>query len=185
MHFLLYVCLPVEEAETSIQARRRVCRYLNENQFVRKGRFGGCCDCFCVGGRYSGMLNLLQLRHRHPKIFKRFYDQYKEISFLQEGKDLFMSFFPDYEGVIPVCRDNVPTYGHPDDAQVMNEALYAKLKGGFNEYVTYEAGTYDTTSIIFKNPNVIFTDLGENEWLDFDDAAGPGKHWVVVIDYHE
>ena len=25
----------------------------------------------------------------------------------------------------------------------------------------------------------------EDEWIDDEESAGPGKHWVVVIDYHD
>jgi len=31
---------------------------------------------------------------------------------------------------------------------------------------------------------VIFTDLGEDDWLD-ERQCGVGRHWVVVIDYHD
>ncbi len=38
----------------------------------------------------------------------------------------------------------------------MDEVLFAALKDGFDEYVT--------NAIPFEKPNVIFTDLGEDEW---------------------
>jgi hypothetical protein len=56
MHFLLYVGLPVEEARTILQAGKKVCRYLEREHFVRRGRFCGQCDYFSVGGRYSGIM---------------------------------------------------------------------------------------------------------------------------------
>jgi predicted transcriptional regulator len=78
MHFLLYVCVPVEEAKTSLQARRRACRYLKKEHFIRAGRFCGHCDYFSVGGRCSGMLTLLRLKGLHPSEFRAFLKQYRE-----------------------------------------------------------------------------------------------------------
>lgn len=177
MHFLLYVCLPVEEAKTSLQARKRVFRYLNREHFVSRGRFCGQCDWFCIGGRYSGMLNMLRLKNQHPRKFKKIEKEYDAWhGFGTQVPDLFKSCFPDYEGMIPIFRDEIDEYGYPDDAQLMDEELLAELKEGFNEYVT--------AVFAFEKPSVIFTDLGENEWNDIEGSAGPGTHWVVVIDYH-
>jgi hypothetical protein len=70
----------------------------------------------------------------------------------------------------------LPIYGYPDDAQIMDEVLFAALKHGFDEYVT--------SAIPFEKPNVIFTDLGENEW-PLERASVVGRFWAVVIDYHD
>lgn len=176
MHFLLYVCLPVEEAKTSLQARKRVCRYLEREHFVSRGRFCGKCDWFKVGGRYSGMLSLLRLKHQHPRIFKRFLKLELEIKDPQEGQNLFARLFPQYKGDNPFYRGRLGFYGCSDDAQIMDETLFAELKDGIDEYVT--------NAIAFERPNVIFTDLVEEEW-PADPAGGVGRHWVVVIDYHD
>ena len=53
MHGVLYVCLPRFEAKTSPQARRKVCGYLEDEGFALQCRFGGHCDYFSVGGRWS------------------------------------------------------------------------------------------------------------------------------------
>jgi hypothetical protein len=176
MHFLLYVCLPTDEARTSLQARRRVCRYLNEEHFVHSGRFCGFCDYFSVGGRFSGMLNMLRLKQYHPRVFKKFLTQYQDVSEAEAGYELFRRCFPKYDGMNPLCRSKVRFYGYPDDAQIMDEVLFAELKDGFNEDISF--------AHCFKKPNLIFTDLCEDEW-PADPTSGVGRHWVVVIDYHE
>ena len=76
----------------------------------------------------------------------------------------------------PVYRHNVRSHGYPDDAQIMDEVLFAELKQSFSENVSF--------ALPFEKPNVIFTDLCEDEWLA-DPTIGIGRHWVVVIDYHD
>ena len=176
MHFLLYVCLPTDKAKTSLQARRRVCQYLCKEHFVHNGRFCGKCDYFSVGGRYSGMLNLLRLKQRHPRIFKQFLSRYWEISEVGVAYKLFRRCFPEYKGMNPLYRPKFRIYGYPDDAQIIDEVLFAALKDGFNEDISFAHR--------FEKPNVIFTDLDEDEW-PAGPASGVGQHWVVVIDYHD
>jgi hypothetical protein len=175
MHFLLYVCIPVEEAKTSLQARRRACQYLVQEHFVSAGRFCGHCDYFSVGGRYSGMLTLLRLRGLHPREFRLFLKQYRETKTPLAASKLFKKCFPKFDERIPVARSDVGFDGYQDDAQLMDEILFAQLKAGFDRGVT--------NAWAFEKPNVIFTDLDETQWpKTAKDAAG--RHWVVVIAYH-
>jgi hypothetical protein len=176
MHFLLYVCLPVEEAKTSLQARRRACRYLEQEHFVTAGRFCGHCDYFSVGGRYSGMLTLLRLNGLHPREFRLFLRRYRETKTLLAGSRLFKKSFPSFCERIPVARPDVGFDGYQDDAQLLDKILFAQLKSGFNEYVT--------NAVAFERPNVIFTSLDESQWpTTVEDAVG--RHWVVAIAYHD
>mgnify|MGYP000969252536 CR=1 FL=1 len=176
MHFLLYVCLPIDQAKTSLQARRRVCQYLIEEQFIHNGRFCRVCDYFSMGGRYSGMLNMLRLKHHHPQKYKQYLAQAHIGLDAKEVHKVFKHCFPDDHGMKPVCRNNVRFHGYPDDAQIMDEVLFTELKQGFNEDVTF--------ALPFERPNVIFTDLCADEW-PVEPTSGIGRHWVVVIDYHE
>ena len=153
MHFLLYVCLPVEEAKTSLQARRRVRRYLEQEHFIRGGRFCGHCDYFQVGGHYSGMLTLLRLKGQHPKEFRRFLARYRKMQTNVAAIRLFKACFSDFSGSVPVARSGIGSNGLPDDAQLLDQTLFAHLKAGFNEEVT--------NAIAFEKPNVIYTDLDE------------------------
>jgi hypothetical protein len=155
MHFLLYVCLPVEEAKTSLQARRRACRYLEKEHFVSVARFCGHCDCYSVGGRYSGMLTLLRLKGLHTREFRLFLKQYRETKASLAAK-LFKKCFPNFGGRIPVGRFDVEFDGYEDDAQLMDEILFAQLKAGFDRDVT--------NAVAFEKPNVIFTDLDDFQW---------------------
>lgn len=176
MHGVLYVCLPRSEARSSLQARKKVCEYLTQEGFDTQLRFSGHCDYFSVGGRrYSGRLSLLRLRQEQPKAFDRFWKKYTGGSTGDEAEALFQELFPKYRGKLPFNRDRVGDFGEPDDAQVMDEALFQQLKAGFGSTVDY--------SWEIKEPNVICTeDTDDFEWPTNGEEAK--KLWVVVIDYH-
>jgi hypothetical protein len=176
MHGVLYVCLPRSQARSSLQARKKVCEYLTAEGFDTQLRFSGHCDYFSVGGRYSGRLGLLRLRQEHPKGFALFWKSYwmKDIS-EEEAKRLFRQTFPKYRMKLPINRGSVGFEGAPDDAQIMDEALFQQLKSGFGDMVDY--------SFEITEPNVICTeDTDDFEWPTTSKEAA--KLWVVVIDYH-
>lgn len=78
---------------------------------------------------------------------------------------------------IPVERKRVGFYGLNDDAEIMNRPLFVQLKRGFAKDVNY--------SWKLETPNVISTeDYEDSEWPDNSETA-EGKHWVVVIGYHD
>lgn len=176
MHAVLYVCLPRSQARSSLQARKKVCEYLNEEGFAQDLRFAGHCDYFSVGGRYSGRLNLLHLRQEQRRQFDRFWKRYwmKDIG-EEEAEALFRQTFPEYRGKLPINRGSVGFGGAPDDAQIMDESLFQQLKAGFGNVVDY--------SYEIAEPNVICTeDTNDFEWPKTGDEAK--NLWVVVIDYH-
>ena len=176
MHGVLYVCLPRSQARSSLQARKKVSEYLTEEGFDTQLRFSGHCDYFSVGGRYSGRLNLLRLRQEQPRQFDRFWKRYwmKDIG-ADEAERLFRESFPKFRGKLPINRGSVGFEGAPDDAQIMDKALFQQLKPGFGDTVDY---SYEITE-----PNVICTeDTDDFEWPTTSEEAG--KLWVVVIDYH-
>lgn len=178
MHTVLYVCLPRSKARSSLQARRKVCEYLTQEGFDDQRRFSGACDYFSVGGRYSGQLSLLRLRHENPRVFDRFWKQYGATSSREKVERLcrlFQETFPSYRGKLPIYREQVGSEGEPDDAQVMDEPLFRQLKSGFSHSLDY--------SYEIKEPNVIFThEPDEAGWPKSSEEAS--KLWVVVIDYH-
>ena len=174
MHAVLYVCLPRSEARNSVQARKAVSQYLDREGFSTYLRFSGRCDYFSVGGRWSGRLSLLRLRHENPKKFSRFWKRFEADQAINKLLALFQNLFPGYKGRLPFNRNRVGFYGSPDDAQVMDEALFQQLKRGFNEEVDL--------SYVISNPNVIFTDDEDIDWPTNTDEAA--KFWVVIIDYH-
>jgi hypothetical protein len=174
MHAVLYVCLPRIEASSSLQARKKVCNYLNEEGFGPITRFGGHCDYFSVGGRASGLLSLRRLRHEHPKAFDRFWKRYTGKATSEEVEALFWEVFPKYQGKLPINRGGNGFFGKLDDAQIMDEALFQQLKAGFSNVVDY--------SCEITEPNVICTeDTDDFEWPKTSEKA---DLWVVVIDYH-
>lgn len=175
MHGVLYVCLPRSEARRSLQARKKVCEYLNDEGFAQDLRFAGHCDYFSVGGHYSGLLSLLRLRHEHPKAFNRFWKRYSGKATSQEAEALFRELFPKYQGKLPINRERVGFDGKPDDAQIMDDPLFQQLKAGFGTVVDY--------SYEINEPNVIFADdTYDDEWPKTGEEGA--KYWVVVIDYH-
>lgn len=176
MHGVLYVCLPRFEAKTSPQARRKVCGYLEDEGFALQCRFGGHCDYFSVGGRWSGRLGLLRLQHEYPKEFRRFWKQYQACSTDKEGLRLFREAFPEYRGEPLIGRSTANFYGKPDDAQIMDEPLFRQLQAGFSEEVTY---AYEITE-----PNVIFTDEPDADFERPKNAKQSVDFWTVLIDYH-
>jgi hypothetical protein len=172
MHAVLYVCLPRSQARSSLQARKQVCDYLTQEGFDTQLRWSGCCDYFGVGGRWSGRLSLLRLRHEQPKQFDRFWKPYTGGSTGEDAEALFRKLFPKYRGKLPINRG---FEGEPDDAQVMDEPLFQQLKKGFGTVVDY--------SYKIDEPNVICTeDTDDFEWPKTGEEAA--KFWVVVIDYH-
>jgi len=154
MHFLLYVCHPADEAKTSLQARRQVYERLVEEHFICRGRFCGHCDYFSIGGRWSGMPDLLRLKHADPPRFRDFLKKYKDIHNAKRALALFKRTYADYEGRPPICRDDPGIDGAPDDARLMDKTLLSELKRGFSEYVEY--------AIPWEKPNVIFTVLDDS-----------------------
>ena len=101
MHGVLYVCLPRSQARSSLQARKKVCEYLNDEGFAQDLRFAGHCDYFSVGGRYSGRLSLLRLRQRAAEAFARFWKRYWMKSIGDgEAEALFRQTFPEYRGKV-------------------------------------------------------------------------------------
>jgi hypothetical protein len=175
MHGVLYVCLPRSEARNSLQARKKVCEYLTQEGFDTQLRFSGHCDYFSIGGRWSGRLALLRLRHEQPKAFNRFWKQYTGNSTNDEARALFRELFPKYRGKLPINRGRVGFEGSADDAQIMDEPLFQQLKKGFGSVVDY--------SYEINEPNVICTeDTDDFQWPKSAEEAA--KLWVVVIDYH-
>jgi hypothetical protein len=112
MHFVVYVCLPRSQARNSLAARKRVCDYLTGEGCDTLLRFSGRCDYFSVGGRWSGRLTLLRLRHEQPKVFGRFWKRLDTVETGEETEALFRKAFPDFRGKLPVNRGGTGFEGH-------------------------------------------------------------------------
>jgi hypothetical protein len=175
MHGVLYVCLPRSQARTSLQARKKVCKYLVREGFDLGLRFAGICDYFSVGGRWAGRLIFHRLRQQQPKQFDTFWKRYGRVKTDKQAEQLFRKSFPKYPGKSPFSLEADSDYGAPEDAQIMDESVYEQLKDGFGDSVSY---TWE-----LEEPNVIITDDSDDcEWPTTKEEAE--KLWVVVIDYH-
>jgi hypothetical protein len=164
-----------------LQARKKVCEYLTQEGFDTQLRFSGRCDWFKEGGRWSGQLSRLRLVYEQPKQWETFCNRTRTITG-EEAKPIFREMFPTFRGEAPFGRESSgKLYGRPDDAQIMDEPLFQRLKKGFSEEVT--------PPIEDKGPNVIFT---TDEYVQAPDGDFPWpktgtegeRWWVVIIDYH-
>jgi hypothetical protein len=172
MHGTLLFGLPREVAKSGIAARRKACEYLNEEGFAPQTRFGGFADVFGVGWRSSGLLQLLRLRREQPKAFEEFWTEFRKDE-VEDGVFLFKRSFPQYRGRVPVMREDVPDDGFPDDAQLIDEALYECLNKHFKEVFEYSWG-------LDEEPCVLYHD--ECGWPETKGEI-VGRVWVVVIGY--
>ena len=176
-HACLYTCLPRSAARTSLQARKKVTRYLSDEGFAPQTRFGGHCDYFSVGGHCSGYLTLLRLRDGHPRQFAKFWRLLKQCTTEKAAMSLFRKTYPAFQGESPFGRTNGSEFGCQDDAQIMDPPLFRQLKSGFSGKVTDSFHIY--------KPNVIFTDGPDDQDLWPKTAAEAAEFWGVVIDYHD
>jgi len=177
MHAIAYVCLPCSQARSSLQARKRVSDYLTQEGLDTLLRFSGRCEYFSVGGRWSGRLTLLRLRHEQPQVFERFWKRLRTIETGEEAEALFHKAFPDFRGKLPLNREDVEFEGEPDDAQIMDRPLFDQLQAGFGDDVDVDY------SYEIDLPNVICTEDDEDfKWPKT--ARQAANFWVVVIDYH-
>lgn len=178
MHFRTYVLLPKAQADTSLDARQAVEKYLNDEAFAASNRFAGRCDYFSIGGRWSGSLTLLKLARQKPAQFRQFWKFWtKEARNRAQVLTRFKKLFPDFRGPIPVERERVGFFGLKDDAQLMDRTLFFALKRGFSEDVNH---SWD-----LHKPNVIATDYMVPEEWPANWKAAEGQDWVVVVDYHD
>lgn len=176
MHFRLYMCLPIWKAKTSREAREAVCSHLDITGFTSDRPSCRRADYFKIGGRWSGSLILHRLKAVDARLFIRFWKSLEQINSRKVAVKLFRKTFPDYRGkMIPLWREQTDFLGCPDDAQIMDKALFKQLKQRFVEDVTYEY-EFGKADVICTEKNVDWPPTGKK---------AIGKYWVVVVDYHD
>lgn len=79
-----------------------------QEDFASEARFAGVCDYFCVGGNWSGRLELLRIRNEQPKAFLAFWRKFDKVESLAEARKLFQKCFPKRKTRLPVARVKVP-----------------------------------------------------------------------------
>lgn len=176
MHGTLFLGFEKATARSSMAARRWACDYLSEEGFTPMRRFGGAADYYGVGGRSSGILEILRLRHERIRTFEKFW---KALPRSKDPVALFKRSFPSYRGRIPVARDVTPDYGYADDAQIIDETLYHCLKPGFANFLEYSCGIDEKLCVLYCGTS----ESGFEEWPKTKEAI-IGRTWIVVIDYH-
>ncbi len=165
MHHLAYFCLPIKRFPTSFHARRRVYNWL------KRGRYdilGVVPDFWCIGGRFSGYLTWHRLEYQNEKIFEQCQNKLKDARTLKGAVKILGRHYPNYHGLSLFDRDMYLKLGYEDDAQIIDEVLFNKLKHKFIE--PEELGGYD--KIITVNCKA---------------PASPDEainYWIVVVDYH-
>jgi len=176
MHVRYFVTFNKEEAETSLEARSYAMDYLQENNFVGQGRWGGgLADWFVIGGRWSGVLTLALLNQdKVTKVQQEFENMHgwwvggkehvTEEQRREQMKTIFYREFPDFTGEMPYWRNQYEAYGYEDDAMILTPGLYDALLKPYEGQVESEHHAdieYEPVS-----PGMV------------------GKKWLVVVDYH-
>lgn len=128
----------------------------------------GFGDWFVIGGRWSEELTRCQLDQKKLKrLEKKFEKNYgwwtdkthsKEKRLRQYTK-LFMEIFPEYQNIIPHCRDEYAPLGSDDDAMIVNQVIYDSLLKqyeGDNDSEFHCVHDYEPVSKVY---------LFRNQWL--------------------
>lgn len=185
MHYRLFVLTDQKNARTSKEARDYVYNELsNDNSFVGDGgRFSSpIADWFVIGGRWSGALTQLLLNQKKLKAFwKEFEKQQlgwtnntdKKTEHQQKkSQELFIQYFPNFKGEIPIWRDAGYIHeGYEDDAQLINKELWEALKKDYKKGIPSEPTPEDDRLCDLEGDEVIEENV-------------IGKKWLVVVDYH-
>jgi hypothetical protein len=164
MHNSYFVLVSNEDADTSKEARILAEQILDENSFsyAEGGYFaGGRCDWYVVGGRFSGILPVLD---KVDGYFQKTGD--KDPAMRQK-------VWEDIGGRShnPYQRDSYNSDGYEDDAMMFDEPLAARL---------YESKTYHDTEVF---DTAELNEITVKELLENKDQY-LNKYWLVVIDCH-
>ena len=179
MHKFAMFLLPKSMAGTSMEAREVV----YSNMLSRVDEDG--MDWFIIGGRFSGELTRMRMKEEELEEFMdRFEEKYgwcidkdnseekkrkQEVELLKEmGLD---KYIPEGTDCI-FWRDKYKDYGYEDDAQILDDELYKKIKEILSKKGLVIREHLTAGAVIFLD--------GRNE-LSQDCI---GKYWVVVVDYH-
>lgn len=185
MHHKLFVLTNKDNAKTSKEARDYVYNQLeNDVSFVGEGgRFSSpIADWFVIGGRWSGAITQLFLdQDKLGEFWKEFEkqqlgwtnntDKLKEDQ-QKKSQELFMTYFPNFKGEIPIWRDAGYIHeGYEDDAQIVTKKLWEALKKEYKNDIPIEPTPEDNNLCDLEGDEVTKENV-------------IGKKWLVVVDYH-
>lgn len=185
MHELAFALLPIEKANSSIEAREAVYNFLSaDRDFISLEGYDYDeedpvpeCDYFVVGGRFSGELNPQDMLDKH----------FEEIRKLKGGEGIPTVFTTEfikanskvlnkmwkkiggsYES--PLTRNSYIGYGYEDDAMVIDKEIAEKM----NKRLIDE-----------PDGSIAWDCSDDSRFYDRDNYKDLiDKAWVVVIDYH-
>lgn len=157
MHALYFVIFDRKEAGNSLKAKNLATNTLmDENFCCQEGFFSaGKAEWFTVGGRWSGILQVLKLGIDMERFFGMS-EQERKDSWSQKGG----------AGPCPGEDRHSGFEEYPDDAMVVDQGLWQKLAETYPEVEAYDANACSED---------ILADLKSQ------DVIG---RWIVVIDYH-
>lgn len=183
MHSLAYALLPIEEADSSEEARNVVYDFLvNDASFMEDSHatyrfWSPVCDYFRIGGIFSGDLT-------SQNILDEFYRKVNELqggnpsdgypfNFITENREALDKIWHDLGGkyLNPLSRDSDDVFGYEDDAKIMDAEIVEKIE------------KLEQPDLLGKERILDCSD--DNCYWEIEDYKELiGKTWVVVIDYH-
>jgi len=188
MHARLIVLVDKKDGDTSEYIRYKVNDRLADEGFSDSGGIfnSAPADWYVIGGRFSGWLTELRLDQDKVKAFWKEFGkrrlgwvskEHPEEEQRAKVELLFLEYFPDFKGMMPVYRDySYESLGFEDDAQILDELLLSRF--------------------INLGLDTLFQPYPEMEvesgrcYVDLDDPGTPltiediGNKWVVVVDFH-
>jgi hypothetical protein len=181
MHEKIFVLLPVEEAKSSIEARKKVFELLSgdpEFTFEEGIEYeeAPICDYLRIGGLWTGELNTKQL-------IDDFYMKAKEISplvkeyceynrdFIRKNRKVLNKIWKDLGGKCEniFMRDVYKDFGYEDDAVVLNQEIAEKIGNLLDSPETEDLFVWHCLE-----HNAIYSGVDCKDFI--------GKVWIVVVD---
>ena len=172
MHYLMLVTLALDDATTSLDARRQAMDFLlADDSFCGEGgRFvSPLCDWFVIGGRWSGMLKETLLGDAYKAAFRQefpeMYSGYFPALLVDKHRDRLNQIWQRFGGTgpHPATRSSYDDLGCDDDAMLVDQPLY-------DHFLAEDSCQHCET----------FADLDDEPV----DETFIGRKWLVVVDYH-
>jgi len=177
MHASLFVCIDVDIASNSREAREYVTQWLYDEGFVQQSTYfsNGVADYFVIGGRWSGILTLYSLPWKDLDEWSEFAKGLRCPCNIRADEILrrkLIKRFPEYKDKLKDFKyfsrsDSMPM-GYEDDAMVINPSLWRfVVEPGLEKTDYYDGGCVIDISFSEKKPENFIN-----------------KKWIVVIDFH-
>ncbi len=183
MHSLAYALLPIEEANSSEEARTAVYDFLvNDASFMADSNatyrfWSPMCDRFSIGGGFSGNLNPQSILDEFDKKAEELKADKDSLdfthSFVNENKEVLNKIWRELGGQLdsPLTRYDSKSYGYEDDAKIIDEEIVEKIKK------LEQPDVFGNKRILDCSSDNCYCEINNYKELI-------GKAWLVVIAYH-